>query len=203
MICGDGLAAFAEAGGEAVGEAGGEDAGLGGGKIVGDAVEGNGQGFGVIESEGGAPVVIAGLADGAGVDEVAGLGFKGKGQGDGAGGAGPGVDSGEERRAEVVPVVLALGEAALDVGVAEEGEGGDALLERGPGVPHGEDVVVLVDGRAVDAGDGYGWGVDWSGGRGRFDGALLQGAEPEDVVPGELVAGPDGGGAGDGVEGVG
>ena len=51
--------------------------------------------------------------------------------------------------AEFVPFVLALGEAALDVGMAEEGDGGGALLEWRPGVAHGEDVLVFVEGGAV------------------------------------------------------
>jgi hypothetical protein len=68
------LAAFAEAGGEAFGEAGHQDSALCGSYVVGDAVEGDGGGFAVVDGEGGAPVAVAGLAYGAGVDEVASAG---------------------------------------------------------------------------------------------------------------------------------
>ena len=75
---------------------------------------------------------------------------------------------------------------------------GGALLQGRPGVAHGEDVLVFVERRAVDAGDGFSIRLD-----GRLDGALGEGAEPLDVFPAKLVAGPEGGVAGDGVEVVG
>ena len=111
------LAPLAEALGEAFGEAGEEDAALGGLDVVGDAEVGDGAGVRVVDGVGGAPVEVAGLADGAGVDELAGV--RGDVEDpllmDGA------VEVGG---AQLVPVVLLLGEAALQVGVAEEGEGG-------------------------------------------------------------------------------
>ena len=78
-------------------------------------MEDDARGFDVVDGVGGAPVAIAGLADGAGIDEVPGLGgevedpvFL--------------VIAGVVAGTDVDPLVLALGEAALDVGVAEEGE---------------------------------------------------------------------------------
>ena len=101
-----------------------------------------------------------------------------------------------EAGAELVPVVILLGKAALDVGVAEEGDRGGHLLERSPGVAHAEDVLILVERGAVDAGDAGLGGV----GKLWVDGALGGFAEPEEVVGGEFVVGPLGGGAGGGVE---
>ena len=167
-------------------------------EVVGDAVEGD-LGFvggGGEDGEGGAPVEVAGLADGAGIDEVTGSGREGDGGGFGlgeiAGGVGEGGGTGPgDGGTKFVPAVAYLREAPLDVGVAEEGDGGGHLLERGPGVAGGEDVAVLVERGAVGAGDA---------GFGRTDGALRELLEPGEVFGGELVVGPGGGGSGDGVE---
>src|ERR1700729_2537300 len=139
------LAALAEAGGEAFGEPGEEDAALSGGEVVGDAMEDDLAGFGVIDGKGGAPIVVAGLADGAGVDKVAGPRWEGQGPA-------AGFVAGGELGAELVPVMVLLGEAALEVCVADEGDSGGHLLEWGPGVAHAEDVLVLVEGGAVGEG---------------------------------------------------
>ncbi len=153
-------------------------------------MEGDGGGVGVVECEGGAPVAVAGLADGAGVDEVAGCGRQTEGPN-----ACLGIlaEEGLKGGAEFVPVVLFLREATLDVGVAEEGDGGGHLLEGSPGVAHVENVLVFVEGGAVGAGDALLGGVC---------GTLGESFEPFEVGGGELGAGPEGCGAGDGVEGV-
>src|ERR1700722_1840551 len=65
------LAAGGQARRESWGELGGEDAVLSGFQVVGRAVEVEDLGFGVVEGEAGAPVAVAGLPDGAGVDHVA------------------------------------------------------------------------------------------------------------------------------------
>jgi hypothetical protein len=68
----------------------GEDAGaveflLGGEEVVGGAVEVYGLGFAVVDGKGGAEVVVAGLACGAGVDEVEAVGAEVDGGGEGGG----------------------------------------------------------------------------------------------------------------------
>lgn len=65
------LAAFAEPGGEAFGQAGHQDVALRGRDVVRNAVEGDLGGVCIVERKGDAPVAIAGLADGAWIDEVA------------------------------------------------------------------------------------------------------------------------------------
>ncbi len=132
------LAAFFEAGCEALGEAGHEDAALRGGHVVGNAVVDDAGGFDVVDGVCGAPVMVAGLADGAGIDEMAGAGREIEDPVFFVGTRGV-------ARADLVPIVLFLREAALHVGVAEEGDGGGHLLEGHPGVAHAEDVGVLVE----------------------------------------------------------
>lgn len=198
---------------------------MGGSDVVGDAVEGNFGGLGVEEGEAGAPVAIAGLANGAGVEEVAFAGRELEGPGFGVG-------AGVKLGAELVPMgggrVAVESEAALQMGVADEGDGGGALMEGCPGVAHAEDVVIFVERGAVGEGDGgkKGGGVEVGDGGGRglvigggggaggnedfFFGGCLAGAgveralgevaKPGEVGFGEFGHGPGDGGAGGGVE---
>ena len=220
-----GSAAFAEAGSEALGEAGHEDVALGGSDVVGHAVEGDLGGVGVVEGEGGSPIAIAGLSDGAGIDEMTPAGFELECPGLGGG-------TGAKGGAKLFPLrgrgLTVEGEAALDVGVADEGDRGGALLERRPRVAHAEDVVVFVERGAVSEGDGgkEGGGVEvglggvgcfvvgGGGGPGgdedlfrdrrlvrvRVERALRKVAEPGEVGFGELGFGPLDGGASRGIE---
>ena len=70
----EGLTTLGEAGGEALGQVGVADALLRGLHVIRDAVIGDLPGAGIEEGEGGAPVAVARLAHGAGIDEVGACG---------------------------------------------------------------------------------------------------------------------------------
>jgi hypothetical protein len=86
-------------------------------------------------------------------------------------------------------VALSPHEAALHVGVAEEGDGAGDVAEGLGGFRGGDDVVVLVERRAVHEVE-----------TGDLDGTFRQRADVGGVVGGQLALGPQGGGARDGVE---
>ena len=147
--------------------------------VVLDAAELDRPGLGVVDGEGGPGIAVARLADRAGIDEVA------------------------HALLEPDLVRVPLEERALDVAVlvgVDEGEMGvaeeaDRRLDVGEGlggVELAEDVVVLVEGRAVADGDRI---LDDLG-------ALLQADQEIEVLPGDRLLGPEDGRGGDGVEGL-
>ena len=75
------LAAFAEALGEAFGQVGAQDAHLREAHVVVDAVEGDLVRVFVVDGECGAGVAVAGLAYGAGIEEVTAVWLDGDGAG--------------------------------------------------------------------------------------------------------------------------
>lgn len=139
---------------------------------------------GFVNGVGGAPVSVAGLAYGTGIDEVAGA-FR---------------EQQLKVYGSVARVVLgrdaepvfSIGcEAALQMGVAEEVDAGCRFGEWKPGITHGKDVFVFVDPGAVGA--AYVWSI-------RGNGAFGHLLEPAGMFRGEDAACPAGRTASDGVE---
>ena len=154
-------------------------------QVVRHAIEGNDPGFGVEHGKCSSPVAIAGLSHGAGIDEIAAIFAKRPIRGLGlAHSAISGTVSFTDLAREH--------ESALKVGVSEERDGNGIGDERGDGVAGADHVFILVERRAVDELDA-----------GEFveaDGTLRQRAEPVKIFGGELVARPERGQAGDGIE---
>ena len=178
-------AAGGEAGGEARRQVGGEDSVLRGFQVVGRSVEVDDLGFGIEEGEGSAPISVAGLSNGAGIDQVTGVPFQL--QRDRLG-----LADGAVFRTETIGTGTVGEESALQVSMAEESQGHGECDERSEGVAERNDIDVFVDGRAVNqlhigkVSEG-----EW---------ALRQSAQPFEMFGSELVAGPDGGGGGHSIE---
>jgi hypothetical protein len=174
-----------EPGGQARRQVRGDDFFLGYSEIVGHAMEGHDPGVGVEHGEGGAPVAVAGLADGAGIDEIAAIfaerpvGRLGLANGAIAGAVG----FADRARKH---------EAALQVSVSEERDGGGIGNEWFDGVAGADCVFIFVERGAVDELD--------AGEFVEMDGTLRQRAEPFEIFGGELIARPESSEAGDRVE---
>ena len=134
--------------------------------------------FGVIEGEGGAPVSVAGLADRAGIDQVAGGRFQL--QRYGFGGA-----YGFVFRTESIGGRTVGKKSALQVGVAEEGQGRIQGDERRQSITERDDVFIFVIGRAM-----HQLNIRMILQRDR---PVRKIAQPLQVLSGQLLAGPEGG----------
>ena len=147
--------------------------------VVLDPAELDGPGLGVVDGEGGPGIAVARLADRAGIDEIADALFE--------------LDLvGVPLEEGALDVAVLLGVDEGEVGVAEEA---DRRLDVGEGlgrVELAEDVVVLVERRAVADGDGI---LDDLG-------ALLQPDQEVEVLAGDGLLGPEDGRRGDGIEGL-
>ena len=129
-------------------------------------MEGHDPGVGVEHGEGGAPVAIAGLTDGAGIDEIAAILAEGPVGGLGlAHGAISGTVGFADRAREH--------ETALQVSVSEERDGGGIGDEWFDGVAGADRVFIFVERGAVDELD--------AGEFVEMDGTLRQRAEPFEI----------------------
>jgi len=148
-------------------------------------MESHDPGVGIEQGEGRAPVAIAGLADGAGIDEIAAI-FAERPVG------GLGLAYGAITGAVGLADRAREHEAALQVSVSEERDGGGVGDEWCDGVAGADRVFIFVERGAVDELDA-GKFVD-------MDGTLRQRAKPFEIFRGELVARPESSESGDGVE---
>lgn len=162
-----------------------EDTVLRGLQIVRRAVKVNDLGVRVEECEGSSPVPVAGLSDGARIDHVARGGFHLQGNG-------LGFAYGAIFGTEAVGARTVGEESALQVGVAEEGDGRCDGDERDQRVADRNHVGVFILGRAV-----HDLHVGKVVQRAR---ALRQGAQPFKMFGRKLIPGPNGSGRGHGIE---
>src|ERR1039458_5890151 len=139
-------------------------------------MESHDPGVGIEYGEGGAPVAIAGLAHGAGIDEIAAI-FAERPVG------GLGLAHGAITGAVGLADRAREHEAALQVSMSEERDGGGTGDEWFDGVAGADRVFIFVERRAVDELDA-GKFVD-------MDGTLRQRAQPFEIFRGELVARPE------------
>jgi len=142
-------------------------------------------GIRIVNCEGGAPVVIARLPDRTGIDEVPGTGRD-------RNSPRIGFAASLVLRAKFMPVVVFLGETALQMRVADEGNCCGHLLKGRPRIAHAENVLVFVKGRAVGQGDAC--RLFW------LERPLGNSTKPGEVIRGELIMGPDSGGPCDRIE---
>lgn len=168
-----------------MGKVGGVDLFLRHTKVVGNALKSHDAGAGVERGESGAPIAVAGLSDGAGIDEVVAIGAQ---RPVGRFRLADGAISGTVAFTDI-PL---QNESALQMGVAKKSDGDGIGDEGSKGVADTDQVLVFVEGGAVhelEAGE-----IVYA------NGALRKRAEPCEVFRGELVARPKGSDAGDGVE---
>ncbi len=122
---------------------GGEDTLLRGFQVVGGAVVVDDVGFGIEQGEGGTPVAVAGLADGAGVNHVTRIRLQL--QRDRLG-----LPDSAVFGTKAVGTATVGEESALQMRVAEKGERCGVRKERYERVSDGNDIDVFVAGRAVN-----------------------------------------------------